>query len=101
MSLVALVTIYCIDVSGFTDSWRTALARRLKVGRLKPLPPFDCGKCMAWWTCLVYALCRGQLNMVTIALSASFSLLSIPIGQAMIFIREWLNWIIRKLMPRS
>ena len=101
LTLVALVTIYCVDISGFTQSWRDALARKLKVARHKPLPPFDCGKCMTWWVCNIYALCTGHLSMVTIALAALFSLLSIPLGQAMIFIREWLNWIIQKLMPRS
>lgn len=97
--LVAVIAIYIVDVSGFTESWRDALARWLKVTNLRPLPPFDCGACMAWWSCLIYAICVGQFNLVTIAISAMLSLLSIPIGQGMIFIRERLTWIINKLMP--
>ena len=52
--LVALVTIYIVDISGFTESWRTALARSLKISEsaMRPLKPFDCGKCMTWWVCL-------------------------------------------------
>lgn len=98
--LVAVVTIYIVDVSGFTDSWRSALARILKVSALKPLHPFDCGKCMAWWMCLLYSLCTGHLTLYAVAFSAMVSLLSVPIGSALIFIREWFNWIIDKLMPR-
>ena len=97
--LVALVTIYIVDVSGFTQSWRDAVARWLKVSALRPLPPFDCSTCMAWWACLIYAVCVGQFNVWTVAFSALMSLLSIPLGQAMIFIREALIWIINKIMP--
>ena len=97
--LVALVTIYIVDISGFTDSWRDALAGFLKVNAIKPLPPFDCGKCMAWWVCIFFALFTGHLNMGTIAFSALMSHLSNPIGEALIFIREWMTWIINRLMP--
>lgn len=97
--LVALVTIYVVDISGFTDSWRAALARILKVKSLRDLPPFDCGKCMTWWVCLIYTICTGNCNLWTIAFSALLSHLSIPIGQGLIFIREWTNWLIQKIMP--
>ena len=100
LSLVALVTIYIVDISGFTGSWRSALARMLRISALRPLPPFDCGKCMTWWVCLIYALCTGHFNLWTIAFSALLAHLSIPIGQALIFIREWLTWGIDKILPR-
>lgn len=99
--LVALITIYIVDISGFTQSWRSALAGFLKMdeGNMKPLPPFDCGKCMTWWVCLIYALCVGQFSLWTIALAALLSHLSIPLGGALIFIREWITWLLNKLMP--
>lgn len=100
LSLVALVTIYIVDISGFTQSWRSLVATKLHIGKMKPLPPFDCGKCMTWWVCLVYALCMGQFNLGTIAFAALLSHLSIPIGEGLIFIREWTTWIIDRLMPR-
>ena len=100
--LVASITIYIVDVSGFTQSWRSALARRMHINEtnLRPLKPFDCSLCMTWWVCLIYALIEGQLSLPVIAYSALLSFLSVPIGQAMIFIREWLSWITDKLMPR-
>ena len=100
--LVAAVTIYIVDLSGFTDSWRSALARMMRIPEqnLRQLKPFDCSLCMTWWVCLIYALIEGQLSLPVIAYSALLSFLSVPIGQAMIFIREWLSWITDKLMPR-
>ena len=97
--LVALVTIYIVDISGFTQSWRDGLARMLHISRLRPLPPFDCGKCMTWWVCLIFALCVGRFNLWTIAFSALLSHLSIPLGETLIFIREWFIHIIDKLLP--
>ena len=99
LTLVALITIYIVDISGFTDSWRSGLSAMLHISRLKPLPPFDCGKCMSWWVCLIYALCTGHLNLGTIAFSALMSHLSIPLGQALIFIREWINYLLNKITP--
>ena len=97
--LVALVTIYIVDISGFTESWRDALARWLKIPTLRPLKPFDCGKCMTWWVCIIYAICVGQFSLGTIAFAALLSHLSNPIGEGLIFIREWITWIFDKLMP--
>ena len=100
--LVASVTIYIVDLSGFTDAWRRAISRRMHISEsaLRPLKPFDCGQCMTWWVCLAYALVAGQFTLLVIAFSALLSFLSIPIGQVLIFIREWLSWITDKLMPR-
>ena len=98
--LVALVTIYIVDISGFTESWRGILMEKLRISRMRPLKPFDCGKCMTWWVCILYALCSGHFNMGTIALSALLSHLSNPLGETLIFIREWFTWAINKLMPR-
>ena len=64
--MVALITIYIVDISGFTQSWRDALARWLKVSTLKPL---------------------------------KLSHLSNPIGEALIFIRECLTWLLNRIMP--
>ena len=98
--LVASVTIYIVDISGFTDSWRSALARALHIKQLRPLPPFDCGKCATFWACLIYSAFNWGITLPIIAFAAALSFLSVPIGNAMIFIREWVLWIIDKLLPR-
>lgn len=97
--LVALITIYIVDVSGFTQSWRGALAKALGMNEpaLRPLPPFDCGKCATWWATIIYALATGAFSLPIIGMCAMLSLLSVPIGQLMIFIREGLNALVGKL----
>lgn len=100
--LVAAVTIYIVDLSGFTDAWRGALARMMHIpeSNLRPLKPFDCSLCMTWWVCLGYSAVLKQFSLPVIAYSALLSFLSVPIGQAILFIREWASWLIDKLMPR-
>lgn len=100
--LVAAVTIYIVDLSGFTDAWRSALARRMHIAEsnLRPLKPFDCSLCMTWWVCLIYSAVLKQFSLPVIAYSALLSFLSVPIGQAILFIREWASWLIDKLMPK-
>lgn len=98
--ILALIVEYVVDVSGFTDSWRDLLARKLKVARLRPLPPFDCGKCATFWACVILAAANGQLSLTTTATAAALSLLSLPISQLMLFIREALCALIDLIMPR-
>ena len=96
--LVAVITIYIVDLSGFTESWRSALTKALKAKDLKPIKPFDCSLCMTWWICLIYALCSGFFSLPIIAYIAFLSFLSIPIAQSLIFIREGLLFVINKMM---
>ena len=103
LPIVALIVVYCVDVSGFTQSWRNLLARWLNLpdgDSLRPLPPFDCGKCATWWTCLIYALCCGELSLLTIAEAAVLSLLSDTISAVLLFIHESIGWLFDKITPR-
>jgi hypothetical protein len=95
--LIAAITIYIVDLSGFTQSWRAAVAKWLKVRELKPLKPFDCGQCMTWWVCIIYALCVGGFTLPVLAYTALLSFLSFPIGQLCISIREGILALINKL----
>ena len=97
-ALAAIVT-YIVDVSGFTQSWRSALAKLvgLTEAQLRPLKPFDCATCMTWWTCLIYAAATHRLTLWTVLASALLSLLSIPISDFLLFIREGISSLFRKL----
>lgn len=96
--LIAVITIYIVDLSGFTESWRAALTRLLKAKELKPIKPFDCSLCMTWWMCIIYSLCVGEFSLPILAYIAVLSFLSIPIGQAIIFIREGMSFLLSKMM---
>ena len=96
--LTATIVVYIVDVSGFTLSWRRLLSGWLRVPeeRLKRLPPFDCGKCATFWACIITAALY-DFSLATVVFACGMSLLSNPIGQVMIFIREGLLWLIDKI----
>ena len=96
--LIAAITIYIVDLSGFTESWRSALTRLLKARDLKPIKPFDCGQCMTWWVGIIYSLCVGEFSIPILAYIAALSFLSLPIGQIMIFIKEGMLSFINRMM---
>lgn len=99
-TILAAIVVYIVDVSGFTQSWRDALARWLHIQHLRPLPPFDCGKCATFWAALILAAVRGQFDLTTIAAAAALSLLSLPICQLLLFIREALCALLDLIMPQ-
>lgn len=98
--LMTLTVVYIVDVSGFTLSWRSALAHWLgrSESALRPLPPFDCGKCMTFWICLVLAAIEGALSLPVLAYICLLSCLSVTFAQAFIFIREGLSRLLDMLI---
>ena len=97
--LVALVTIYVVDLSGFTDTWLKFLSA-YKGRKITELKPFSCSLCMVWWVCLIYLVTTSQLTLSLVAFTALLSFLSIPMGQILVMLREVMLHIINKLMSR-
>ena len=97
--LVALITIYVVDLSGFTDTWLKFLSA-YKGRKITELKPFSCSLCMVWWVCLAYLVTTSQLTLSLVAFTALLSFLSIPMGQILIMLREVILYIINKLMSR-
>lgn len=96
ITLLAAVIVYVVDVSGFTASWRSLLARAIGTTeeRLRPLPPFDCATCAVWWGTLVLAIVQG-LTFYNLALCAALSLAATPFGDLLNALRdkvcEWIG----------
>lgn len=95
--LVALVTIYIVDLSGFTETLLKVISA-YKGRKITALKPFSCSLCMVWWVCLIYAVIVGNLTIPVVALIALLSLLSVPCEQLLILIREAFLKVINKLM---
>lgn len=95
--LVALVTIYIVDLSGFTETLLKVISA-YKVRKITELKPFSCSLCMVWWVCLIYAVIVGNLTIPVVALIALLSLLSVPLGQLLMLIRDAFLKVINKLM---
>ena len=97
--LVALITIYVVDLSGFTDTWLKFLSA-YKGRKITELKPFSCSLCMVWWVCLAYLVITSQLTLSLVAFTALLSFLSIPMGQILVLLREVMLHLINKLMSR-
>lgn len=97
--LVAMITIYVVDLSGFTDTWLKFLSA-YKGRKIKELKPFSCSLCMVWWVCLAFLLMSAKLTLPLVAFSALLSFLSAPLGQILVLLREVMLHIINKLMSR-
>lgn len=95
--LLALVVIFVVDLSGFTQAWRAIVAKALGVASLRPLPPFDCSLCMVWWVCLIFALCNGEATIPALAYIALLAYLSMPMANLLRALRELLLRLTDKL----
>lgn len=94
--LVALITIYIVDLSGFTETWLKVLST-YKGKTIRELKPFSCSLCMVWWVCLAFLLASAKLSLPLLAFSALLSFLSAPIGQLLLAVREGLLTLTNKL----
>ena len=95
--MVAVITIYIVDLSGFTETLLKVISA-YKGRKITELKPFSCSLCMVWWVCLAFLLMSAKLSLPMVAFIALLSFLSAPIGQFLVFLREGLNKVINKLM---
>lgn len=89
ISLTAWLTVFVVDLSGFTQSWKGALARWLRVDpdRLK-VKPLDCSLCMTWWVTLAVTLAEGRLGLDTACFCGLCALLADVMGSATILVKD-------------
>ena len=95
--LVALVTIYIVDLSGFTETLLKVISA-YKGRKITELKPFSCSLCMVWWVCLIFSLVSGKCSIPVVAFIALLSFISTPLGQLLMLIREAILKVINKLM---
>lgn len=97
--LVALVVIFVVDLSGFTETWLKVLSH-YKNRKISELKPFSCSLCMVWWVCIAFLLISAKLTLPLVAFSALLAFLSYPIGQLLTLLRELINVMINRLMTK-
>lgn len=97
--LLAFVVDYVVGLSGWSESLKGWLSRRLG-RRVAEFRPFTCSQCMTWWTGLTWAAVTGALSLPVIAYVAGLAFFSNTIEQLLIFIREAALTAIRKMYDR-
>lgn len=91
--LVAVVVVYVVSLSGWTDTWLGWLSKftaRHGYGPVRELKPFSCAQCMTWWCCLLWCLIRGRFSLPLVAYSAGLAFFSLTLENVSIFIRDGL-----------
>lgn len=95
------MTVFVVDLSGWTDTWtgwlRRWLRKELDGSDIKDLRPFTCSLCMTWWLGLAWLLVRGQLAIPNVAYVAGISFLTKPAAELATAFRYLLEAIICKL----
>lgn len=95
--LVAVVTIYIVDLSGFTDTWLKVLSHY--TGRkITELKPFSCSLCMVWWVGIAFLLVSRKWSLPMLVVVSMLSFLSVPIGQFLLFVRQAILKLVNILM---
>lgn len=99
--LIAVICVVIIDISGFTDSWKSGLKRLLTKGRFRDpnysLKPFDCSFCITWWTGLIYLLVIQSVSLWMLAYLLFVCMMTPVIRDILILIRESLLKLIKLL----
>lgn len=97
--LIAVIVVCIVDISGFTDSWKSGLKRLLTKGRLSnpnySLKPFDCSTCLNFWTGLVYLLVTHNFSLWMLTYLLLLSVMTPVIKDVIILIRELFIKLIR------
>lgn len=102
MAMATVVTVFVVDLSGFTQSWKNMLGRWLHVNPYNlALKPFDCSLCMTWWVCLAVALIEGSLSLGAVTAAALLAFAADWIGSALRMVKDimvkLIDWIYNKL----
>lgn len=96
--LIAVIVVCIVDISGFTDSWKSGLKRLMTGGRMSDpnynLKPFDCSTCLIFWSSVLYLIITQQFTLFMLAYSLFVSVMSIVIKDFIFFIRNVLIWLI-------
>ena len=100
--LLAVIVVCIVDISGFTDSWKSGLKRLLTKGRMSDpnysFKPFDCSFCILWWVGLFYMLITHSLSLWMTAYLLGICVMTPVIKDIIILIRETFLKIINKLI---
>lgn len=83
MMLAAVVTVFVVDLSGFSDTVCRVWAKMIRVRSVESVKPFTCSLCMTWWVTLVTGCCWYRLSWEVAAVAALLAFFSTTIASAL------------------
>lgn len=94
--ILSMIIVFIIDLSGIITAIENKLSKWLKCQASIP-KPWSCSLCMCWWVGLIYLICTSTFTIPMIGYVALLSLMTNPIYNMLLFIRDLLNSIVNKL----
>lgn len=98
--LLAVIVVYIVDLSGWTDTWLGWLSRftaHYGHGPVRSLRPFSCSRCMVWWSTIGVLIFSGSLTIGSTLYAAGLSYFSNTICEVLIIIHEGLTALVVKI----
>ena len=98
-TLIALI-VTGVFYSGFPREIEEIISSRLKVGKFRIPKPFGCQLCMTFWSCLIWGLIFGPVNLYMVLAALVAGLSTSVIENVYMLVFDTLNTWLTKLNNR-
>lgn len=99
--IIAVITVFIIDISGFVNEVKLMISKWLTKGKIISadwdLKPFTCSLCMTFWIGLIYIICLNQFTLLNLLLVCVFSFLTPVINETLLLIKDLIIKLINKI----
>ena len=94
--LLAAIIVFVVDLSGFTQTWKSWLGKWLGV-QVGAVPPFDCSLCLTFWAGLIYLLATDNFTIPALAFLCMVAYCTTLIAEVLTALRELVSALVRYL----
>lgn len=98
--LIALITVFALDVSGFYQEMTSIISGWLTNGQIKKpieLKPFSCSLCSTFWVSLIYIIVVNAFSLAMLAYVCLVAYMTPVFADIMFLFMETLKKIIQKI----
>lgn len=104
LACVSFIVCYCIGASGFIDhakqwAWKKFVKRPYPENGFT-FKPFDCVKCMTFWTCLIVVIILNFLSFYSVTYVCILSLMAENIVLLQHTLNDLFGWLIYQVKKR-
>ena len=92
--LLAAIIVFIVDLSGFTQTWKSWLGKWLGV-QIGNVPPFDCSLCLTFWVGLIYLIASGHFTLPALAFLCMTAYCTALMTETLAAIRELVAALVR------
>lgn len=104
LTLITLIVVEIVDISGFIDSLKQGLSLLLSKGKIRKtdyrLKPLDCSYCMNFWISIIFLLYTGELTLLNIAIVLLLSHFTVAIKNIIETVYYAMNNIVAKIQRK-